>query len=245
MTGRTGWQKAFQAGHAPLAVDALHRAWHHLVAVAPKDFNAACKEPALTERLCLYLMHTRASDRLTGLWSYENSQGELVFQDGKVTVAKRKRTDIRYYTNHEQPELDLIFEFKKLSHQKAQRDKYLGNEGLGRFITGEYSIGQPAALMVGILTTHEDDCVPPLMRWINSPDARTLLYMESSEGRAIRKPSNLFPVAHFDTEHVRPVKKGPAHGTIVVSHLFLGFPSLPRAATRRKRRANLQDALDG
>lgn len=245
MTDRTGWQKAFQAGHAPLAVQALHRAWHELVGIAPKDFTPQCKEPALTEKLCLYLMHNRARDRLTGLWSYENSQGELVFAGGTAKVAKRKRTDIRYYTNHEQPELDLIFEFKKLSHQKAQRDKYTGGEGLGRFVTGEYSIGQPVALMVGILTVHEEDTVPPLMRWLNSADAKTLLHMETIEGRTVRRPSKTFSAAHFDTEHVRPIGKGPTHGTIVVSHMFLGFPELPRAAARKQRRAELQDALDG
>jgi hypothetical protein len=228
-----------------LAVDALHRAWHTLVASAPKDFAPSCKEPHLTEKLCLYLMHNRAADRLTGRWSYENNQGELVVQNGTAKVVKRKRTDIKYYTNHEDPELDLIFEFKKLNHLKAQRDKYSGDEGMARFVTGEYSLGQPVALMVGILTVHQDDAVAPLMRWLNSADAKTLLHMEAVEGRHTRSPSRFFKAAHFDTEHMRPIGKGPVHGTIVISHLLLGFPDLPRSAARKERRASLQAALDG
>ncbi len=244
MTDRVTWRTAFTAGAAPLAVAALHRAWEALAAVDPADFGPGCAEPDLTEKLCLYLRGTQADDRLPGLWSYENLQAELVKTGDKVRVFKRKRTDIQYFTEIEKPPLHLIFEFKKLSHHKAQRDKYAGDEGILRFVTGEYSLRQPLALMVGILTVHHDDCVPTLEGWLNGPEAKTVLYMETAGGVQARRPSQFFEVAAFDTEHLRPTGKGPAHGTIVVSHLFLDFPDLPRVATKRARRQALAAALD-
>lgn len=131
-----------------------------------------------------------------------------------------------------------------LSHVKSQRDRYTGDDGMLRFVTGEYSVGEPLALMVGILVEHQDDCVPPLGDWLNSADAKTVLYMETVGGRQTRSPSAFFTAAAFDTEHLRPRRKGPKHGTIVISHLFVGFPSLPRASVKARRRTTPRALLD-
>lgn len=104
-----------------------------------------------------------------------------------------------------------------------------------RFITGEYSVGEPVAVMVGILTVHRDDCVPPLEVWLNSSDAKTELSIQPFGGSQTRSPSEFFGSAEFDTEHLRPAGKGPGHGTIVISHLFLDFPGLARRAVKKRR----------
>jgi hypothetical protein len=241
---RTGWQAAFLAGHAPSAVEALQRGWQDLLARGT-SLSPTMKEPALTELLCLYLQSQSERDKLTGLWGYENLQGDVTFgPKGEAKVTKRKRTDIRYFSNLESPALNLIFEFKKLSHGKSTRDKYAGEEGMLRFVTGEYSKRQPLALMVGILTMHPDDCIPPLTRFLNSADAKSLLLMETVAGKQTRAPSSFFAHAHFDTEHVRPADRAPAHGTIVISHLFVDFPDLPRAVAKQSRRRRLVAELD-
>lgn len=241
MSDRTAWRKAFLTNHGPRAVEALNRAWHQLVEQAPEDFHPARDEPKLTETLCFFLEQTRADDRLPGQWITETPQGQVVVGDRKAKVKLRKRTDIRYFTERDVPTTNLVFEFKKLNHQKAKRDTYVGEEGMLRFITGEYSKGEPVALMVGILTAHDDDTVPPLLRRLDEPTVRAQLYMGKQR---ICKPSGLFGCARFDTEHIRPKDRAPDHGTIVISHLFLGFPDLPRAKVPRARRAELQAALD-
>lgn len=240
MIDRASWQAAFRAGDAPAVVKALCAAWRELLSISPETFRPAETEPHLTELLCEFLRATKANTKLTGQWSYEGRQANLKrMTDKGLGVVKRKRTDIQYFSNREDPPLDLVFEFKKLSHLKSQRDQYV-EDGLLRFVTGEYSVGQPVALMVGILITHRDDAVPPLLRWLDSPDAKELLYLETIDGRQLRAPSRLFPAeGEFDTEHLRPVEKGPAHGTIIVSHLFVEFPNLPRAAAKRARRNHL------
>lgn len=211
-------------GDATHAVATLHAAWNELVAASPATFHTGRTEPDLTEILCLYLKAIQQQSRLTGLWAYEGRQGKLIRKAGGLKVVQRKRTDIQYFSNREDPVLNLIFEFKKLGRSKSQRDKYTGAEGMLRFVTGEYSIGEPLALMVGILVEHQDDCVPPLDEWLNSEEARELLRMELVDGRQTRSPSDFFSTATFDTEHLRPRRKAPKHGTIVISHLFVGFP---------------------
>ena len=232
MRERTVWHKAFRASHGPQAVEALNTAWHELVAQAPTNFHSGRKEPELTETLCFYLEQTRAAHRLPGQWMNETPQGQILIENKQATVKNRKRTDIRYFTERYFPTTNLVFEFKKLDHRKPQRDNYVGEEGMLRFITGEYSRGHPVAVMVGILIEHDDDTVPPLLKQLEEAAVRSRLHMGKSP---ICRPSGLFACARFDTEHVRPKDRAPAHGTIVISHLFLGFPDLPRAKTSRAK----------
>lgn len=246
MIDRASWQEAFRAGDAATVVKAVFVTWQELLGTSPETFHPNETEPRLTELLAEFLRATKARTKLTGQWSYESRQGGLdrVTPRG-LRVVKRKRTDIQYFSNREDPPLDLVFEFKKVSHVKSQRDNYVGEEGMLRFITGEYSVGQPVALMVGILVIHRDDSMPPLVRWLESAEAKSLLYIETSNGRQIRTPSDLFPaISEFDTEHLRPRDKGPAHGTIVISHIFVEFPDLPRAQIKQLRRANLLAELE-
>lgn len=246
MSDRTSWQRAFRSGDAPTVVRALRAAWDALVTSSPETFHPVEPEPRLTELLGEYLHATKADHKLTGQWTYERRQGQLRRQTAKgLRIVNRKRTDIQYFSNREEPVLDLVFEFKKLGHQKSHREHYVGEEGMLRFVTGEYSVRQPLAIMVGILVTHADDSLPPLTQWLNGAEAKSLLYMETVGGRQTRAPSGFFPAESlFDTEHLRSRDKAPAHGTIVISHVFLDFPGLPRAVVRRGRQQTLRDALE-
>ena len=195
MTDRTAWQKAFLGGDATHAVAVMHAAWKELVAASPGTFHPKRKEPELTEMLGIHLKAIRQQTKLTGLWSYESPQGKLKRNRDGVAVVERKRTDIQYFSNREDPVLTLIFEFKKLSHSNTQRNKYTGESGVLRFVTGEYSLGEPLALMVGILVEHRDDCVPLLAAWLDTADAKSVLHLETIGGRQTRSPSRFFAAA--------------------------------------------------
>ncbi|MBX3726177.1 MAG: hypothetical protein KF823_09690 [Xanthomonadales bacterium] len=245
MSGRTAWQAAFLDGDAPCAVRAVCEAWTTLVLTSPDTVNPGKRENHLTEILGEYLRGAKAQWHLTGDWSYEHRQGRLRRATATgMTVTHRKRTDIRYFSNARLPALELIFEFKFLDHSSGKRRTYV-KEGLRRFLDGDYSQGQPVALMAAMLTVHRDDALPPLRRWLAGPKAHHQLDMACERGRQVRDPSALFPAhAAFDTEHLRDPDKAPAHGTIVVSHLFLEFPNPPRAEGKRARRNALHDALE-
>ncbi|NHB08204.1 hypothetical protein GWK53_17010 [Burkholderia cepacia] len=109
------------------------------------------------------------------------------------------------------------------------RSSYTGADGMERFVTGDYSVGQPVALMAGMLLKPSSDCVPALRTYLSSAAAQAALGMVANPaGQFVRSPGS-FSDAEFDTEHKRPAGKAPAHGSIVICHLFLSQMSLPHA----------------
>lgn len=247
MADRVSWQNAFREGDAPAVVRALHEAWTLLASIdSPDTFRVDTREPELTELLCVHLRETKHRTKLTGFWHYEAQQGvtRRVSAKGK-RVHKRKRTDILFTSDRRTPALELVFEFKKLGSSKPRRDAYCGEEGMLRFVTGEYSKLQPLAVMVGILIEHPDDCLPPLIRFLDSAEAKTVLHLETVAGKNRHIPSRFFPdESPFDTEHLRPADRAPEHGTIVISHLFLEPAGLPDRKAKVTRRRALLAALD-
>lgn len=249
MTSRLSWQDTFRAGQGPDVVRVLCEQWRALAGtLSPDSFNAKEHEADLTELLCAHLRMVQRDTRLIGKWSYEDRIGEVVrISPTRLKMSNRRRTDIQFYSDiqHPDPPLDLVFEFKKVGRAATRRKDYAGDDGMLRFITGIYAVHQPLAIMVGILLEHHDDCVPPLVRWLDGAEAKQLLFMETV-GRSHRYiPSRFFPnESPFDTEHLRPSDKAPPHGTIVISHLFLGFPNPPAPGAKRQRRAALIAALD-
>lgn len=228
MSGKDGssWLAAFPHEDAKIAVEALCIVWAELTQVSPQTFNASRKEPELTELLCVHLSAVfKQRTRLTGQWSYERRMAKTqILRNGGMKVVQRKRTDIEYFSDRSQNTLQLVFEFKKLDHTATKRKIYVGEDGMRRFVTGDYSAGQSSALMVGILSCAEAACVVGLVKLLEGKSTRTSLRMKDQPEPAVRQPSAVFPkLARFDTEHERDISLAPAHGIITISHLFLAF----------------------
>jgi len=180
--------------------------------------------------------------KLQGYWGTEGVENEVDFESGRIE--KEGRTDISYTWNNEHLSLELIFEFKKLSWRASSRKSYI-DQGLQKFVSGIYSVRQPVALMVGILLGTRDEAVGGLRKALaHRPTAAKLRLCKDGDERFVLDPSTLFPArADFDTEHLRPADKAPAHGTIRVAHMFVEFPYAHFPAKGVKRRAVLE-ALD-
>jgi hypothetical protein len=237
VTDRDAWIAAFPyRDEAAKAIAYLCTAWNELAANQPDTFSADEHEPRLTEILGVYLHDTgKQQAGLRGRWGHEVPRGKLAA--GRVT--DRIRTDIEYWSNRLDldQELELTIEFKRLDALSDLRRKYYGESGMGRFVTGEYSLKRPIALMAGILLDDRQACVDGLRRALHVPDIQQTLGMMADAGVYLREPSAVFPEsAMFDTEHRREEKKAPAHGTIRISHLFLGFPNPPTRRSRKARR---------
>lgn len=234
MTDQAAWQRAFREGDASSVVKALCTAWHELVNGSPETFRPKEPEPKLTELLCEYLRSTQTDTKLTGDWSYEGRFAKLSrAASGGLKVTNRTRTDIRYFSNREDPPLKLTFEFKKLSHTKQRLNNYVGKEGMLRFITGDYGERQPLALMVGVLVVHRDDVMPVLLKYMNGSKAKSELQMTATGIQAVM-PSKFFPGhAEFDTQHARSATNGGSADSVVLSHLLLDFPGLPLAPKKK------------
>jgi hypothetical protein len=216
----------------------MRTAWDALATTPKAEFHHGIPEPRLTKVLKRYIDRVVARQfGLLGFWSAEGVENEVDFRTG--SILDERRTDILYAWNDDKKSMRLVFEFKKLDHRNQSRKKYLGEDGLLRFVTGPYSREEPVAAMVGILTSPRPQVVPPLVQALQLPAMTTLAQLcPKPDGDVLHKPSVLFPAeADFDTEHTRPVGLGPSHGTIRVSHLFLefGYPAQRSTNTKRKK----------
>lgn len=166
--------------------------------------------------------HTARQRGLLGMWSAEDIIGDIDVVTGELI--QERRTDIVYGWNNDAQGIRLVFEFKRLGRQKKHRDHYLREQGLGRFVTGIYSRRQAVAAMVGVLLDPVDDVVPTIRKAFSDPSLNSFLRLRpDATGLPIARPSTLFSLADFDTEHDRDSALAPTHGAIRVSHFFLAF----------------------
>lgn len=224
-----GWKLAFPADEASRAVCFLVEIWKELTTHKPKKFNPKNRENSHTEFLHYYLhMHTKTRGRLTGCWI--NEEPHIFLDDPDAddpTIIKRIRKDITYFSNASSQCLTLVFEFKKLSPTQRSWKTYIGDDGMGRFVAGEYSKNQPVAIMVGMVIGNRFATIAGLQELLNTTSKVGFLNMVPQlNGVTFSQPSALFPAsADFDTEHIRTHDKVPPGGkSIQLSHLFLDMP---------------------
>lgn len=201
-------------------------AWQFYAKQYRPHFNRDTSEPRLTKQLCTWIARVEAPKMgLLGSWSSEGVIGDPDLTTGEML--EERRTDIVYGWNDDTAgeKLELVFEFKRLRATKGDRNHYLGDKGLQRFVTGIYSHGQACAVMVGVLRDQKLSVVMPLIAEFALPARiQKLALVPQANGATVHKPSNNFATrADFDTEHLRPAPKGPPHGRIQISHLFLEF----------------------
>ena len=223
MTAEIDWLDAFPIRPATEAVEALCESWHTLARVHRPGFHAGKREPELTRTLKAHVERVTARNRgLLGMWAAEAVINEIDLETAELK--EERRTDIVYGWNDATTGIQLVFEFKKVSRRARSRQQYLGEKGLGRFVTGMYSCKQAVAAMVGVLTDPADVVVPELLKALsNKATASALRLRPRATGESYDRPSLLFAAADFDTEHDRPPEFAPAHGSIRVAHLFLAF----------------------
>lgn len=217
------WRSAFPLQTAVDAADALLQGWRELAALGSPEFNRRTREPRLTKQLKIYVENYIAHDRgLLGMWAAEHIIGKINPKTGKLF--EERRPDIVYGWNNASGKVELVFEFKRLRKGKTDRDKYLGADGLGRFVTGLYSRHQPIAAMVGILLAPEASIVPPIQAALSDHAlGKRLRLRKDVSGLPYTNPSSLFSEATFDTEHDRDPDLAPPHGFIRVAHFFVTF----------------------
>lgn len=223
-----GWLAAFPQEDVRTVVGALREVWTELTTLSPETFHPNANEPRLTELLCEHIRAVfKTRTKLTGQWSYERRLGKIKpRKGGGVEISERKRTDIEYFSDRYDPSLELVFEFKKINGKAGRRNTYIGPDGMLRFVTGSYSIKQPLAIMVGVLTDPEAACVQPLIDLLKTSKSMSMLQMKTTSADPLKIPSIVLPtLAKFDTEHQRAAELATEHGTITIAHLFLGFPS--------------------
>ena len=227
--GSSRWLKAFPLPEATRAVEALTLGWTYLASVQRSSFNQATIEPKLTLVLATYIRDVIAVQRkILGFWGVEDVKARVDFDTGAILSSTR--TDIEYKWMDGKRQLQLVFEFKRLDGGSVSVEHYCGDNGLMRFVTGEYSINECVAVMAGIALRDRKALVNAIRKRLEDDGEGGVLQMQKIGGDLLEIPSAIFPAdAEFDTQHSRPRGKAPAHGSIRVSHMFLefGYPTPP------------------
>ena len=240
------WFDAFPVEPVRRAVDALLDSWSQLIRMPRTAFHAQRREPELTRILKAHVERVTARERgVLGMWAAEHVINVIHPDTGEIVM--ERRADIVYGWNNEYGGIKVVFEFKKLSKNTRSRSKYLGRDGLQRFVTGIYSIGEPVAVMVGILVDPLCSVVPALRDALNDLGyIADLRLRRTPAGEICHMPSELFPgVANFDTEHERPLALASTHGGIRVAHIFLGFEVIDDAGYEDCGLHHLEAESDG
>lgn len=233
MPARDAWQRAFPFDEARRAAAFLVETWRRVSPVQPQHFNPRAREEKLTERLCTFVENRSVAEgHLTGQWSHESRRAIIGNDNGEIV--KRIRKDITYFSNAAKVRLTLIFEFKKLRDSNVSLRAYEGEDGMRRFVDGYYAEAEPLAAMVGMVIGDKGACIAAVRRSILQVSVRDSLRMVSTgKGDYLRDPSGMFPgLADFDTEHSRPPEQAPAHGTTMLSHIFV---DLADDGTKKRR----------
>jgi len=214
------WEDIFPPDETQSAAKFLVKTWERIAKKAPRTISYTLSEPKITESLHYYLDCFKGESGLTGFWINENQ---------KLTKKSKSRIrmDITYFSNASpQQQLQLIFEFKKISQSTLA--KYYGKNGMGRFVYGDYALKLPLALMVGLHSKGNKNAVTKsLHASLSTGKVASRLKMIFNDGSCVNQPSAAIPsVAEFDTEHKRlPGKAPPAtKKTIVIAHIFLDCP---------------------
>lgn len=131
---------------------------------------------------------------------------------------QRRRVDIEFERSERGAVFCLCFEAKRL-YRSDSTSEYLGDEGLGMFLRGEYARDEDTGAMLGYVQKESVDTWVSRLR--AALDASLDLYQVTSEGQfaaALLIPE--FPQTHRSV-HLRPSVGRP----ILVYHTFLLFTS--------------------
>lgn len=219
------WRDTFPLVPASAATQHLAQTWAIATRAYPDKFRHTDRENRITEFLWSEVAKSSLSARLTGKWTYEDPN--VIFDAKRKGIIKRIRSDITYFSNKDEVTLFLVYEFKKLRDTDTSRKTYQGEDGMLRFVSGYYSVGQPLAAMVGMVIGDPAECINAMKRSLNVPGVRSSLSMVPDNAEYVRAPSTtLDPVALFDTEHRRPADQAPGgNGTTTLAHIFFAMPS--------------------
>lgn len=221
MTLRYSWIDLIPIDETRAATTFMTDVWKTVSRANPEDFKYKSREPDLTAMLTYYLQCLEGSSRLLGFWNTE-AQIQKKMGPGKLS---RTRKDLSYQAYINGYRLDLTFEFKKITSSNLAT--YRGNDGMKRFVDGDYAIGKPIAFMVGITRRNDTDPIDKLFDSLQKNKIKDELDMiQDSTGRYIIRPSEVVPGSCvFDTGHNRPSGKAPPGGVITVGHIFVECPA--------------------
>lgn len=218
------WEAVFPQSDVNAAISFIHFIWKKLLTDFPDAIASSNKEPEITQVLGEHLFIQGQISSLSGMFNYETPRSAIDPTTGKRV--RTLRTDITYQDSSihfpSGKRLYIIFEFKKLKDNGGSRSAYVGENGMLRFIKGNYAEHtEHMAFMVGLVNTDLNATVSALENLLKKDDIRSILHILPTQNNTyVRKPSERFEACvDFDTVHSR--ENYGKWGEIVLCHFFL------------------------
>lgn len=158
-------------------------------------------EPAISGLICesieSVLDDANSPDWVDGYEIHDDPPIHASKRQGK----HRRRVDIRLDSRRTRPRIRFCFEAKILK-QTSGVAKYLGDDGLGRFIDGSYSSDAPAGGMIAYV--QDEDCTKWASKVSAKLDAKTHIIGRGGKWTQVVITGDLSHT--YQTKHKRPKK---------------------------------------
>jgi hypothetical protein len=202
--------------HLEVIAGCLTRAWRELLAEYPDEVGSA-SEVELNALVCARL--NNLDDRMwRGMVSSVVRDHSIPNFDG---THLQKSPDLSIHLTHRPPSFRLEVECKLIDHQNGKSVNLYLDEGLSRFVRGEYSWGVREALMIAYVrdnSTVSGTLVPPLKeRMRENPDPYRTEYLPIliAENNSIARSSHSRSFAYISST------SESVPGPIAVWHVWL------------------------
>jgi hypothetical protein len=151
---------------------------------------------------------------------YDDPPVNLPKKKGKSAVVgkgrARKRVDIKLDSSETSPYTRFQFESKRLGKNNSE-GKYLGSDGLGCFLSGDYANAESRAGMLGYVQQHDEDTWATRLETAIANDIT--VYRITSDGGWVCNP----PIAEFPHTYVTCHNRGKDLVPIRLYHSLLRF----------------------
>ncbi len=211
--GKSALADEFQTSFLRNALELLLIGYENL----PTSDRSKWQEEEITGELCREIQEYLDMPDSPG-WTrryslHEDPPVHSSYRKGK----KRRRIDFRIEETHRRPRHKFGVEAKRLRSDSHNVGKYCGQDGMGCFVSGEYSSQQNIGGMLGYVQSGTVDQWESKVGAKIKKDAKTL---HVRNGRTWENASGANPInqCHL-SEHDRPSLNKP----ILIYHLMLNF----------------------
>jgi hypothetical protein len=208
------------ANDRPVYELAFVRRCHQLIGLgyanlAPPSLSAE-EEPAITGELVRAMKSIQESQGAPRWMIYLHIADDPPVNNAGRFGKRRRRVDIEFERSQRGRRPRFQCEAKRL-HKSDSLAKYLGTDGLGRFLAGDYSRDEDAAGMLGYVQTRG------VADWSGdlhaTLDDHRVQYGISSSGALAPADLGAEPIATWRSEH----RRAPVGRPIAIYHSLLSF----------------------
>lgn len=180
--------------------------WNALQKCPPPDMQWSQPEPKITRYYACSLYKNCRSHGIDGIFIPEHATSDI--DEEKQELSSRGRTDMTYFSEKLEHEIEIDIEIKKLKTDvgaKNSRGLYC-TQGALRFVNGIYAKQADLGFMIALV---ESSCkMKEVTNGIKAgiqekPMSQLLRTLALPNGKTVASPGEVFKICSFETRHAR------------------------------------------